>query len=103
MHTKNTNVTPSIFKMLKGYASHTRTSESSKNLESTEPRLEASLTLGSGSGQSIGNSNGVDSSIFLNQESDLEIPKQKPNPKFSGLEAMISPLKAIHNTPPPKR
>jgi len=56
--------------MLKGYASHTRTSESSQNSESTEPRLEASVTLGSDSEihtPVISNQFGVDSNKFLNK------------------------------------
>ncbi len=100
MLSKNTNGTPSTFKMLEVFSRHTN-NNSSKNLESMEPNLEASLTL-SGNEQVpdylIGKSNGVDSSKFLNEESDLEIPKQKrPDSNLGGLRSMVSPLRAIRN------
>jgi len=71
--------------MLKGYASHTRTSESSQNSESTEPRLEASVTL-SGNEQVpdylIGKSNGVDPNKFFSPK-NME-PSLQASVTFSG-------------------
>jgi len=94
----------SLLSMLKGYASHTRTSESSQNSESTEPRLEASVTL-SGNEQVpdylIGKSKGVDPNKFFspkNMEHSLQASLTLGSGKGQGSDSFIDKSNGVDSS-----
>ena len=98
MPINKTNKKSRLLTMLGAYSSH-NTNPKLSSLDSQEPRLEASVTLGSGNGQKkvpdsfIGTSNGVNPDRFFNPtERDLEIPIQKPDSNLGALRGLVSPL-----------